>query len=421
MRVLIILLSFLSVNCFAQETVIFKDATKAKRDNLSRHLNNTTITKNLSLLLSDSTEENWQDAFYAIALLQNKNPQIDRKINMAVADVMNRSVSFQRALLEILYDMYSGLYLKEIKLLLNTTADAKLFAMCGEYLLKSVKSPAEKNQLLVLARKKASQDMQGPHLEQLIFSITSSGKAMAVPSVHTLLTKNYLKGNVLLISFQRKNRNYPGLALVRDSSGNFIKDESGSVLAVPQLARSIYNLPGYISNGNTPEGIFRMDGFDVSRLSMIGPTTNVQLTMPLEYHAHHFYRDSTLPDSIGSIQLYKKLLPKNFTNYYPIQQSFFAGKAGRTEIIAHGTTVDPAYYTGLLYHPFTPTMGCLCTIEMWSPTDGRRTKSDQQVLASAIAVAGGPYGYAIVINIDDAKGPVQIDDIKPYLKMAGQQ
>ena len=421
MRVFQLLILFISTNCFSQASVVFKEGTKANRDKILAHLTNNTIKKNLALPLSSSTEENWQDAFYAIALLQDKNPQIDRKINEAVSDVMNRSLYFQRALLEILFDRYSGLYLTEIKKVMTATNDPKLFAMCGEYLLKSIKSPAEKNQLLSLVRKKAAEGLEGPHLDQLRYSITSSGKTASTPAINTLLTKKYLKGNVLLISFQRKNRNYPGLALVRDTSGNFVKGDDGNFFAVPQLARSIYNLPGYITNGNTPEGIFRMDGFDVSRIGMIGPTTNVQLTMPHEYHAHHFYRDSSLTDSIGSLQLYKKLLPLNFTNYFPMHQSFYAGKAGRTEIIAHGTTVDPSYYTGLPYFPFTPTMGCLCTTEIWSTKDGSRIKSDQQLLTDAITIAGGPYGYAIVININDKKAPVILEDILPYLKLAGQK
>lgn len=421
MRALLIIFLSISTGSFAQQVAVFKEGTKVKREKLFRHLVDNTIKKNLALPLADSTEENWQDAFYAIALLQNKDPKIDRKINEAVANVLNRSVYFQRSLLEILYDRYPGLYVSEIKSVFNTTSDAKLFAMCGEYLLRSTNTPRGRAELLAVAKKKATEGMEGPHLEQLIYSISNAGKPFTLPSLHTFLQKNYLKGNVLVISFQRKNRSYPGLVLVRDSSGNFIKNDSGNFFSVPQLARSIYNLPGYITNGNTPEGIFRMDGFDTSKLSMIGPTTNVQLTMPMEYHAHHFYRDSTLPDSIGNLNNYKKLLPANFKNYYPMQQSYFAGKAGRTEIIAHGTTVDPEYYTGLSYYPFTPTMGCLCTIEMWSPVDGKRIKSDQQLLTEAITKAGGPSGYSIVVNIDDDAKAVTLHEILPFLKLANQK
>ena len=42
-------------------------------------------------------------------------------------------------------------------------------------------------------------------------------------------------------------------------------------------------------------------------------------------------------------------------------------------------------------------------------------------LSNAIAKAGGPYGYAIVINIDDKQEPVSIEDIIPFLKLAMQK
>jgi hypothetical protein len=164
-----------------------------------------------------------------------------------------------------------------------------------------------------------------------------------------------------------------------------------------------------------------MDGFDHSKSSFIGPTTNIQLTMPFEFMASHFYQDSTLTDSTWDINMYKGLLPANFRNYIPMFQSYHAGKAGRTEIIAHGTTVDPGYYKGMKYYPLTPTQGCLCTKEIWNETTGKILESDQQKLINAITQAGGPHGYAIVINIDDRQEPVTINDIIPFLKLARQK
>jgi hypothetical protein len=71
-----------------------------------------------------------------------------------------------------------------------------------------------------------------------------------------------------------------------------------------------------------------MDGFDTSASSFIGPTTNIQLTMPFEYKASHFYRDSTLADSSWNIERYKNLLPPDLKNYFPLYQSYYAGAAG---------------------------------------------------------------------------------------------
>ena len=206
--------------------------------------------------------------------------------------------------------------------------------------------------------------------------------------------------------------------MIRDTAGNFIKDEYGGIFWVPQLARSISNLPGYLTNGNTPQGIFRMHGFDSSTTTFIGPTTNIQLTMPFETNILHFMMDSTITDSIWTEDWYKNLLPFNLKSYRPLFESFYAGKSGRTEIIAHGTTVDPEYYAGKLYYPQTPTMGCLCTKEIWSETDGRRLQSDQQRLVAALQKTGGANGYCVVIEIDDEEKPISIDDILSLLKLA---
>ena len=221
-----------------------------------------------------------------------------------------------------------------------------------------------------------------------------------------------------MYSIQRKNRDYPGIVIVRDTAGEFIRDDSGTVFNVPQLARSVTNLPGYLTNGNTPQGIFRMFGFDVSKSSFIGPTTNIQLTMPGETSLQHFFKDSTIIDTAWTIGWYKKLLPKKIKNHSPLYESFYAGKAGRTEIIAHGTTVDPAYYKGKIYFPLTPTQGCLCTKELWSAANGKRIYSDQQKLVNALVQAGGADGYAVVIELDDENLPVNFNEILPLILKA---
>ena len=95
--------------------------------------------------------------------------------------------------------------------------------------------------------------------------------------------------------------------------------------------------------------------------------------------------------------------------------SYYAGKAGRTEIISHGTTVDPEYYKGKTYFPITPTQGCLCTKELWSASNGSRVYSDQQKLINAIQQASGPDGYCVVIELDDKRQPVNINEVLPFI------
>ncbi len=417
-KTIILVLLFCCQQVFAQPVLM--EVLKSNRDKLFRNIVRNTINSNLSVSLSDSTEDKWEDAFRAIEMLHYRSPWIDKKINVAFADMPNRSVSFQRSLLELGYTVYPKTYNNQARDLLLQTDDAKIVAMCANYLLKSDSTKQELDLIYKIATDKLSADAGNPILEQLTYQLVNAGKPISTPSVHTFLQNRYLNGHVLVISFQRANRNYPGLVLVRDAKGNFIKDENGPIFSVPQLARSMAALPGYLTNGNTPEGIFRMYGFDHSKSIFIGPTTNIQLSMPFENKASHFFDNSSLNDDDWSMNRYKSLLPENFRNHYPALQSYYAGMAGRTEIIAHGTTVDPSYYKGKPYYPLTPTQGCLCTKEIWDESSGKLIDSDQQKLSDAVSKAGGPYGYTIVINLDDKQQNVTLEDILPFLKLAGQ-
>ncbi|MFT3980003.1 MAG: hypothetical protein QM687_05995 [Ferruginibacter sp.] len=411
--------AFLFCLCFsyaADAQLFFKGALKANREKVHRNLVQLTINKNLSLDLTDSTEDNWQDAFYAMELLRYKSLWADGRVKMAAEAMPQHSPAFQRAALELLYANYPDTFYQPVKLLLLQTQEPKIFAMCAAYILQSKRAATDADFLAVKTQQLQQVFTGNAILDQLQLQIKQFQKPFNIPSVLPFLQKNYLNGKVLVFSFQRRNRDFPGIVMVRDRQGNFIMDSTGKYFSVPQLARSINNLPGYISNGNTPEGFFRMKGYDVSRASFIGPTVNVQLTMPFEKSAKHFYADSSITDTTWNISYYRNLLPKEWKDYPPVYQSYYAGKAGRTEIIIHGSTVNPMYYVNQPYYPLTPTQGCLTSKEIWDEASGIRTESDQQLLINAMIKAGGSDGYAIVINIDDEQRPVALYDIVPLIE-----
>ena len=154
-----------------------------------------------------------------------------------------------------------------------------------------------------------------------------------------------------------------------------------------------------------------MHAYDVSRASFIGPTVNIQLTMPFEKSPAHFFNNPNISDSTWHLKSYINLLPSSLKTYFPLQQSWYAGQAGRSEIIIHGTTVNPSYYKDKPYFPLTPTLGCLTSKEIWNEQNGQRQESDQQKLINALIRAGGPNGYTVVINIDDKKQAVSMQDV----------
>ena len=73
---------------------------------------------------------------------------------------------------------------------------------------------------------------------------------------------------------------------------------------------------------------------------------------------------------------YAQLLGSALKGYSSLWESYSAGKIGRTEIIAHGTTIDPDFYRNELYYPNTPSLGCLCSPEVWND-DGELQQSVQ--------------------------------------------
>ncbi len=415
-------LFFLCLNGTAQtEPIPFAlNTTKENRAKEYRNLVNNSINKNLSLVLCDSTEEYWEDAFYAMELINYRSPFADNKIQSAFVSIKKRSIGFQRAALELIYTLQIKNYTSAVHKLLLQTSNSKIFAMCAEYLMLCGNSITLQSEITDLTNKKIDSVKERNDyaiLRSLVSRLADKipGKTIADINLQKLFAPDYLSGNVIVFSLQRKNRNYPGIAIVRSKNGDFIKDEKGNIFSVPQLARSITNLPGYLTNGNTPQGIFRMYGFEVSRSAFIGPTENIQLTMPVETPNRHFFKDSLMADTSRTKELYEKFLPETLRSYEPLYESLYAGMAGRTEIIAHGTTVNPEYYKNKPYYPLTPTQGCLTCKEIWSTVDGKRLESDQQKLVNAVKAAGGADGYCIVIEIDDQQKPVSLQEILPYL------
>ena len=77
----LIVFLFFSLPSFAQTDSIpvFKGAIKVNREKFYSNVVKNTIIKNLSLPLTDTTEENWEDAFYAMEVLNYKQPWAEQQ------------------------------------------------------------------------------------------------------------------------------------------------------------------------------------------------------------------------------------------------------------------------------------------------------------------------------------------------------
>ncbi len=232
----------------------------------------------------------------------------------------------------------------------------------------------------------------------------------------TILSSPYQKGKTIIFSLQRKDRTYPGLTIIRAPNGKFVRTDEGKIFSIPQLALSIANLPGYLRNGNTPEGIFSIVGFYITQKESIGPTPIILTRIPFGKPPKIFFHGENKFDK-WDIRDYRNLIPPPLRNYEPFYETFYAGKLGRRLLVMHGSTDDLAFYKNEKYFPLTPTRGCLSAVEIWDST-GHVIRSDQAKLANAFFSTNQLEGFLVVLNIDNSKKPVTLNGLLPYIKKA---
>jgi len=393
--------------------IINPRTTKAARESYKNNLYTNVIPNNMKLPLTDSTERNWIQAFNAMELMLDQNPEYIPAVRKALDSFNERSTRFQRYLLEAAYILYPDSYTSEILKITKETENPKFFAMGVSYLQRD-KLNKNNNEFFSNLLQKKFKDWKD---NAILFSLNTNlnnppDKVVASrPNLVDLLSHNFGEGNTVIFSIQRNDRDYTGIAIVRKPDGSFVRNGNGTIFYIPQLARAITDYPSYITNGNTPQGVFSIQGIDTSKLRDIGRTPNIQLVMPFEANPETFFHENNPSDTVWTEALYSKILPESWINYFPIWGTYYAGKAGRSEIISHGTTIDPSFYKGQPYYPNTPTIGCLCAMEIWSGLDGSRLESDQAALIDAFLSTGSMKGYLVVVNLDNQKMPVVIDDV----------
>lgn len=404
---------------FSEKDYSSEATLKSEREFFFNRSVNQTINQSFQLQLNDSTENKFQSAFWAMELTQYRSDFTDSVINHIWIDIEQRSNSFQRAFLELIYTLYQNEFNENVLLFAEKTDDPKLFAMCINYLRNTdldLLGMTESFKKKVFQSSNLSTGKAGhPIIQMLEYKLADSKET--IPPLVDLLKFNFGSDKTIVFSFQRKNRDYPGISVIRKPDGKFLRDNGKELFHIAHLARAVTNLPGYITNGNTPQGIFSIHSIGFSKNVFIGPTPNLQMVLPYEVKPE-FYFHNEVSDTIWEKDYYTNILPDSWKNYFPMYEAYYAGKAGRNEIIAHGTTIDPDFYSGKPYYPFTPSLGCMTTKEIWSPETGKILESDQIKFMNAFHKAGSDKGFLILVEIDNNTEPVNIDEIKPYIIQA---
>lgn len=326
-----------------------------------------------------------------------------------------RSTDFQRALLTAAFTFDAEASAPLIAPMLDQLATPRQFAIAAYTLRRADAGAAARAQIrAALARRS---DPTEPRLVALARALDAdeAGAPPQRPPLAELLAAPLKPGVPVVFSVQRRDRRQMGLALVRDVDGRFVREADGRPFSVPQLALALSGLPGMITLGNTPQGLFTVTGSSTAENPWIGPTPFLESKVPVEARLAEFSHGAA--DGEWSEGAYEAWLPPSWRGFAPMKEAWLAGLAGRDEMLLHGTAMTPAPYLGRSHYPGTPTDGCLTTNEVWSP-EGRLQRSDQLALARAFTRSGVDRGFLVVVEIDDQPRAVSLDELLPEIRAA---
>ncbi|TKK67722.1 hypothetical protein FC093_13305 [Ilyomonas limi] len=385
----------------------------AKRQSFDKYLRETVIDKTFQEPLDSNSEDYYESACLAISQFMITNDVVKAGFDSLYQHYDSLQYATKRAFIEAVYSVYPHNYTAWFKQLIAGETEPKLFCMQAVYLYKNDSSRQNIQQLERQIKKNFGAN-DTIFLLQLLKSYLNNEqtyKQKELPNINKLFAYRKAAGSATVYSFQRWNRDYPGIAVVQNPDGCFARDSAGRLLLFEQLARSASNMPYFISSGSTPQGIYSIWSTAKSINKIIGPSPNLQTVLPFEDDP--LYWGSQYDSSKDALRNYIDLLPMEWRNYLPMLEAFDAGKAGRNAIIAHGTTIDPSYFKGKPYYPISPTLGCLCAKESWNMYTGKIVESDQLNLVNTFIKENiEETGFLFVINLDNQQKPVTKEEVE---------
>lgn len=213
------------------------------------------------------------------------------------------------------------------------------------------------------------------------------------------------KNALRLFMFCRQDRSYPCAMVLKTAQGTPVRDKQGSLWVHPSLGASALNLPSSMRNGDTPSGVYTIDG--------VMPAANY----PLYYGAHRRLIMNFIPATKDEMSL-KSLLPmsSHVENWW--KASIVGRDIGRTDLRIHGTG-EVNYDPMTPWYPYIRTAGCVAQLE---GTYNGITYDHQRILLDTMMRASGLIpsyqneaqlkAIFYVVNIDDKKAPVTAEDLK---------
>mgnify|MGYP000896389246 CR=1 FL=1 len=373
------------------------------------------IAAALALGSAEDTNNLVPDALWAVSLF-NRDLDAGRSILLnALPGLASKPAGYQRGVLSSAHQLFFNEAAPLVRNVLADITTPREFAIAAYTLLRARDDTETKAFIRDRLLARFPEHAQEARLIALMDRLTVDPREHSAkrPPLAELFAAPIRAGYPVIFSVQRPGRNVFGLALVRGADGKFVRNADGTLFSQPMLARATTELPGTITNGNTPRGVFTIIGAGTATNKWIGPTPYLHSMIPIEAKVSD-YEHADMNAEWDEAR-YASFLPPSWRDYFPMKEAWLAGRAGRDDMIIHGTTINSNYYTGASYFPGTPSAGCLVSMETWSKADGKQLTSDQLTLAKAFTRDGLDRGYLVVVEIDEGMTPVNLTDVLPHL------
>lgn len=370
------------------------------------------------------TEENvghWRGLLWATAIVEPADESTEASIARLLAFAYSPDgegfSSARQSVVEMALQVGTQLLLSntpspqiaaQFQQILERSENPRWVAIALSALAHSSSTPADRQQWGDRVRQHFPNWRQEPILETTLRDVAELDAPPPLPPLQDLLNWQIAPNQMHAYVLCPRDRTALCRLMVKDRSGAFVPQADGSPWSVPLLRRSLHGLRWNLTRGDTPQGIYRIEGVrspSADTFRAYGQFPRVNLYVPHEAGVREFLPGQ--PGTVGAIAQYRALLPPSWRSYFPIYQSYWAGRIGRGLFRIHGSGEDPAFFANSARFPhsygWSPAIGCLSALEQYDES-GNLQRADMpailQVLtqASGAASASDLVGYLVVVE-----------------------
>jgi hypothetical protein len=385
-------------------------------------------------------EKHWRNILWTTAVVEPQEEfvadSLDRILAMSTQRGLNdsqmRTVDMAMKVGTQLYLSHPGFYQKIGQRFLETverSSDPEWVAVALSSLAKSGLAPTEQKRFSEQVKKRFPNWAKNIYLQTTLREMVDAAAPQSLPPLADLLKWQIAPKQMHLYVLCRSDRRVLCRAILKDRNGQFVRT-GDRLWSMPLLLESIHGLGWNFTRGQTPQGIYRIEGVvpqpDNEFFRAYGQFDLINLYVPFEAGAKQFIsgRSGTFAGALGA---YQSLLPATWRDYRPIQQSYWAGKAGRGLFRIHGTGEAPTFFNGKdKNYPdsfeWNPTIGCMSARELYSE-QGKLLQADMPKLLYALKSLGGKSftGYAVVVDVRaDTKQAVSLKDVETLVSFSAK-